>query len=518
MLKQQHQLFAFLLVCADAFVMGVAALAAWLGRELFLKYTATNPGHLPSFIQPGANYRHWWPTSWEQYIKEPLVVFIIPLGLMSLWCFKLYRPRRDRSLVAEARQLALASLVAVASLVVVLWAIGNDAITSGPMGSAIPTLPYIPGDFVPPVVFGRTVDVGRVQLLMLAAILPVALIAHRASFRIGLRILRRHGWNQRHVAIIGVGRIGRIVHQTLARNSWTGIQVAYFISHQDENTRTECNGRPVLGGLRDLEHTLERCPVDAVYLALPNRCAAQLSRIQQRLERFPIDVRIVPDVNPRYLPQSMVLHELDGMPILSYRESPMNGIPGVIKRGMDIVGALIGIILFSPVMIAAAIAVRLSGPGPIIFRQPRVSIGGQRFEIYKFRTMHQVNAEREPTSWTLRDDPRVTRVGRFLRKTSIDELPQLFNVLIGDMSLVGPRPEMASLIARHREDWRGYMLRQHVKAGMTGWAQINGLRGNTSLRRRLRYDLYYIRNWSLWFDLKILLLTPWRGFVHRNAH
>jgi exopolysaccharide biosynthesis polyprenyl glycosylphosphotransferase len=265
------------------------------------------------------------------------------------------------------------------------------------------------------------------------------------------------------------------------------------------------------------------CRVDAVYLAIPNARASILPRVLQRLERFAVDIRIVPDVNPRYLPQSMAVGELDGMPVLSYRESPLQGIGGVAKRAIDIVGSLIGLVVFAPVMLAAAIAVRLSGPGRVIFKQRRVSLGGQTFKIYKFRTMYNVRDEVGPAStahpgWTARNDPRITPVGRFLRRTSIDELPQLLNVLKGSMSLVGPRPERPELIERFRVDWRGYMLRQHVKAGITGWAQVNGLRGDTSLRKRLQYDRFYIRNWSLWFDLRILALTLVRGWVHRNAH
>jgi lipopolysaccharide/colanic/teichoic acid biosynthesis glycosyltransferase len=183
-------------------------------------------------------------------------------------------------------------------------------------------------------------------------------------------------------------------------------------------------------------------------------------------------------------------------------------------------------LLFAPLMIAVGVAVRLSSRGPVIFKQERVSLGGEVFNIYKFRTMFHAEEERREASevsgaspaWTQRDDPRITRVGRFLRRTSLDELPQLFNVLLGDMSLVGPRPERPELIDRFRDDWRGYMLRQHVKAGITGWAQVNGLRGDTSLRKRLQHDLFYIRHWSLGFDIKILWLTLFRGFVHRNAH
>lgn len=500
-------------MACDAACIGAAALLAWIARKLIIT------------MPPG--YR-FWPLSWESYLKEPLVFFAVPITLYALWALKVYRPKRDRSLWAEYGQIVQASALAVAGMVVAMWAVGNDAIDSSAAGVHL-------------TVYGVELDASRVQLMALALILPIVLGAQRTVLRHGLRHARRRGWNQRHVAIIGVGRVARIACQTIDRNSWTGLHVAYFISHEDENTRTEILNRPVLGGLRDLESTLRHCRVDAVYIAIPTAHSAMIPELLQRLERYSIDVRIVPDVNPRYLPQSMVMSELDGMPILSYRESPLNGLGGLSKRALDLIGAVAALVIFSPVMAAAAIAVRLSSPGPIVFKQPRVSLNGQAFNIYKFRTMRHVEdearegvetlegdddhgegvdefeAKDRPREWTRENDPRITRVGRFLRRTSLDELPQLFNVLSGEMSLVGPRPERPELIERFREDWRGYMLRQHVKAGMTGWAQVNGLRGNTSLRRRLKYDLFYVRNWSLWLDLRILVMTISRGFIHENA-
>ena len=257
--------------------------------------------------------------------------------------------------------------------------------------------------------------------------------------------------------------------------------------------------------------------VDAVYIALPAANADQIPKLLHRLERFPVNVRYVPDINPRYTPQRMLLGQLEGMPILSYRENPTLGLGGITKRSIDIAGAVFGLIVLSPILILIATAIRLTSPGRVLFKQSRVSIGSDEFKIYKFRTMRSDPKDRSAT-WTTRDDPRITKLGSFLRKSSLDELPQLFNVLRGEMSLVGPRPERPELIARFRDNQRGYILRQHVKAGMTGWAQVNGLRGNTGLRKRLQYDLFYIRNWSIWFDIRILFATIIRGFVHHNAH
>lgn len=536
MLKQQHQYLLVMLALADGLVVLSAAFLAWILRKiLVVPITDYNPAdairpRTPAevVLNPLAGYGPedaytFWPeaTQWESYFKQPLLLAALLCCMLSFYAFKLYRPRRDRSLAGELAQVVKASTVAVMAMVVVLWGVGSSQLAGG----NIPSRPFQ--------IFGFSLDANRTQMVLFGILLLGMMSAHRTTFRMFLRWLRRRGYNLRHVAIIGVGRTGRIAAQTLDRNSWTGLRVSHFISHKHENRLAECMGRPVFGGLRDLEQTMTRCKVDAVYLALPSREAPSTGRILRRLERFSVDVRIVPDINPRHVQQSMMVHELDGMPVLSYRESPANGVGGACKRAVDLAGAAAAFVLLSPVISVCALAVALSGPGPVIFRQRRVGLGGEIFWMYKFRTMRHAAeeaAELETTvervddgqsgeaGWTRRDDPRITPTGRFLRRTSLDELPQLLNVLRGEMSLVGPRPERPELIERFREDWRGYMLRQHVKAGMTGWAQVNGLRGDTSLRRRLRYDLYYVRHWSLLFDLRILAMTPVRGFVHRNAH
>jgi Undecaprenyl-phosphate glucose phosphotransferase len=477
LLKQRHQFFVALFGLLDATVVTIACFVAWAVRMRLVE--------------------GWFPPSWESWVKGPLFLFVVPVVLFCTWFFNLYKPRRDLSLWPEQRDVAKTTVVSMGAVIVLLWGVGNDAIVK---------------------------EGGRVQLILLSGMLPLTLGVHRFACRTVLREVRRRGKNLRHVAIIGVGRLGQIVYHTISRNPWTGINVSYFISHHPRTQRTECLDRAVVGGLEDLASTLETHPVDAVYLAIPNAQAAAMPAILQALDKFVVDVRIVPDVHPRFVPQSMVVNELDGMPILSYRECPSSGLGGVTKRALDLMGAGVAMCLFAPIFLLVAAAVKLSSPGPVIFKQRRVSLGMQTFKIYKFRTMYHVEDEENGThahlqnGWTQRGDPRITPIGRWLRRTSLDELPQLLNVLKGQMSLVGPRPERPELIQRFREDWRGYMLRQHVKAGMTGWAQVNGLRGQTSLRKRLQYDLFYVRHWSLLFDLRILWLTVFRGFVHRNAH
>jgi Undecaprenyl-phosphate glucose phosphotransferase len=444
------------------------------------------------------------PTEVSVWLREPLTAFAVPLGLVAMWGMGLYRPRRDRGLAAEAAQLLKVSVGTCISVIVVLW-LRNGTETGADTDRVQ--------------MWGVMVDGARLELIALAMSLPVMLVAARATFRIGLRAIRRRGWNLRHVAVIGTGRLGRIACRTFDRNGWTGIHVAYFISHHEQSSIKSCVDRPVHGGLKDLEEILDRYKPDAIYLALPTTRSGLTPSLLQRLERFAVDVRIIPDVPTKYVPQSMGVHELDGMPILSVRECPSeHGLGGFCKRSLDLAGALVGLAIFSPLMLLIAVAIRLTSPGPVIFKQRRVSLGGEQFEIYKFRTMIHMDDEQPAAAWTSRHDSRITALGSWLRRTSLDELPQLFNVLMGEMSLVGPRPERPELITKFREDWRGYMLRQHVKAGMTGWAQVNGLRGDTSLKKRLQLDLFYVRHWSLGFDLKILWLTLFRGFTHPNAH
>ncbi|HHN78112.1 MAG TPA: exopolysaccharide biosynthesis polyprenyl glycosylphosphotransferase, partial [Phycisphaerales bacterium] len=456
MLKQYNQLFVCMLILADAAMVAVASYGAWAFR-------------LAALDEPP-------PSDWEGYVKGPLILFTIPIMLFVLYATHLYEPRRDRRVIAELGGVLKASLIGSAGVVVSMWVAGNDLIDTAGVVSTAPA--DAGGSGIGD--FAGVLGPARFQIALLAVMMPVLVGSQRATIRMVLRRLRRSGRNLRHVAIVGTGRLGQIVARTLSRNSWTGLRVSYFISHHAQTRRERCLTRPVLGGLDDLESLLERHKVDAVYLALPGSRAGLLPGLLRRLDRFAVNVRVVPDILPRHMPLSMHVSQLEGMPILSYRENPAMGLGGVTKRAIDIVGALTGLILLSPLFVVIAVLVRLSGPGRILFKQSRVSVGGEEFKIYKFRTMRSDIRETEP-GWTRRNDPRVTRIGRVLRKTSLDEIPQLFNVLRGEMSLVGPRPERPELIKRFREDWRGYMLRQHVKAGMTGWAQVHGLRGDTCL-------------------------------------
>ena len=219
------------------------------------------------------------------------------------------------------------------------------------------------------------------------------------------------------------------------------------------------------------------------------------------------------------IPTKPYTEDLMGLPVINIRYVPLtNTGNSLVKRVMDIVGSLVGIILTSPIMLVCAVLVKLTSPGPVIFKQERVGLHNKPFYMYKFRSMELQKETDEKKAWTVRNDPRVTGVGKFMRRTSIDELPQLFNILKGDMSLVGPRPERPLFVEKFKEEIPRYMVKHQVRPGLTGWAQVNGLRGDTSIRKRIEYDIYYIENWSLWFDIKIIIMTFFTGFINKNAY
>ena len=244
----------------------------------------------------------------------------------------------------------------------------------------------------------------------------------------------------------------------------------------------------------------------------------KLERIVDMCEKSGVHTKFIPDYNSLF-PSNPYTEDLMGLPLINIRYVPLsNTLYAFIKRCMDIAGACFCLVLFSPVMLAAAIGTAISGGGPVIFKQERIGMHGRPFQMYKFRTMIEQAPEDEERAWTTKEDARVTRFGRILRKTSIDEMPQFVNVLMGNMSLVGPRPERPQFVEKFKEEIPRYMVKHQVRPGITGWAQVNGYRGDTSIRKRIEYDLYYIENWSIGFDFKILLMTIFRGFINKNAY
>lgn len=317
--------------------------------------------------------------------------------------------------------------------------------------------------------------------------------------------------------VVGADELARRTAERLSRRPELGVEVIGFLSVDPTNTETEIGGIPVLGGWRLTGRVIEEYGVGLVLICLPLNFQERMSDVIDLIGDNMVEIKIVPDVY-RFTSLRLSVEQFDGLPIISVRESPMHGWNRVVKRGTDIIFACVAIALTWPIMLLAALAVKLTSRGPVFYRQERMGIDGRIFMMSKFRTM-KLDAEKETGPvWACQGDDRRTVVGSFLRRFSIDELPQLLHVLKGEMSLVGPRPERPEFIDRFRKEVPKYMLRHKMKAGMTGWAQINGFRGNTSLEGRIKHDLDYIENWSLGLDLKILSRTVWYVLVDRNAY
>ncbi len=356
----------------------------------------------------------------------------------------------------------------------------------------------------------------RLVIAYFGTIGAVSLLLFRVGLRSTLRHLRSLGYNLRHVVIVGEGKQVESLITHLEEAPELGIRVAGLVTHELSQTQV-VGGKSVLGRYGEVDRVIAQWQPDGVLVALPLRHQDQMDRILRKLADEPIDVHVVPDVRT-YATLGCQVERFYGLPVVRINESPLNGWAALCKRATDFSAALVGIILISPLLTLIALAVKLSSPGPILYSQERMGLDGKTFKMLKFRSM-RIDAEVDSGAvWARKGDSRCTPLGAFLRKTSLDELPQLWNVLRGDMSLVGPRPERPVFVSQFRSQVPHYMLRHKVKAGITGWAQINGWRGNTSLSRRIECDLYYIQNWSYLLDLKILTMTLWKGFVNKNAY
>ena len=296
-----------------------------------------------------------------------------------------------------------------------------------------------------------------------------------------------------------------------------GYHVFGILDDNMERTATY-RGIQMIGRTEDLEDILKEHQLDEIIIALSLSEYYKLAHIVAVCEKSGVHTKLIPDYG-NIIPTRPYTEDLMGLPVINIRYVPLsNTFNAMAKRAVDIVGSLVCIVLFSPIMLLAALLVKLTSPGPVIFRQERVGLHNQPFVMYKFRSMQVQSKSREKAGWTTKNDVRVTGVGKFMRRTSIDELPQLFNVLKGEMSLIGPRPERPQFVEKFREEIPRYMVKHQVRPGMTGWAQVNGYRGDTSIRKRIDCDLYYIENWTMELDIKILFLTVFKGFINKNAY
>jgi Undecaprenyl-phosphate glucose phosphotransferase len=364
--------------------------------------------------------------------------------------------------------------------------------------------------FLKPYAFSRLVFV-HFYVFIIVGLLAYRPMLRRAWARIS------PGYAGERVVIVGVEDLGRMVADKIRRQPVLGLSLVGFLTQTPAKVGTEVDGLPVLGLYNDLKGAIAQFGVNVVVVALPLSAHDRIREVMDEVAEEMVDVQVVPDYF-RYISLQGTVEEFDGLPIIGLRSTPLEGWGRVLKRGVDLAGSVAGLVVLAPVMLVLAVGVKLSSPGPVLFRQKRMGLDGKVFDMLKFRSMRQdAEADCGPV-WACREDPRRTRWGAFMRRTSLDELPQLINVLKGEMSLVGPRPERPEFIVDFKTKIPRYMLRHKMKAGITGWAQINGWRGNTSLERRIEHDLYYIENWSLRLDFKIMVLTVIRGFIHPHAY
>jgi len=411
---------------------------------------------------------------------------MLPLWYIVFKAFGLYRPRRISSKFAEVVNIATATAIAILILVSLTF-------------------------------FVRRYEFSRLTFVYFGIICVVALCVERIIFREFLRLIRKRGYNLRHALIVGTGNLALDVTDRVHSHPELGIKIKGLLSDEKSQIGNELKGFKVLDTFENILNIVKDHNIDMVLITLPLSAHERLKSILDDIGDEMVSIMLIPDLLELATLRGDI-GEFEGMPIISLRDTPLYGWNVVAKRVMDIMLSIAILLAVSPLMFVISILVKATSVGPVFYKQERMGLDGKIFSMLKFRTM-ETQAEKETGPvWAAKGDSRRTPIGSFLRKTSMDELPQFFNVLKGDMSIVGPRPEREFFIQQFRSKIPKYMLRHKMKAGITGWAQISGWRGNTSLEKRIEYDIYYIENWSLRFDLIIMWLTIWRGLVNKHAY
>ncbi|OOB79197.1 MAG: undecaprenyl-phosphate glucose phosphotransferase [Epulopiscium sp. Nuni2H_MBin001] len=432
------------------------------------------------------------------------IAIIIPIIWILYYLFDLYSPLRVKSIHKEVMSIMKANLLAYLIFFVALYLFNEP-------------------------------NYSRWLVTIFFIINTMAASAMRAVIKNILHKYRKSGYNLKHCIVIGTTPTASDFITKIKHNAYWGynicgiVEATYFekpiitaaLAGEIDLSTKYANafaGYSVLGHVSNLEEILNNNDIDIIFIALEGEHQVYLKKILYVCEKSGVKTNIIPYYH-RYVPAKPYMDDLDGLPVIDVRHVPLDNIfKWFVKRFFDIVLSIIIIILISPVLIFSAIMIKLSSKGPILFKQERVGLDRKPFQMYKFRSMRVQSAETEKSQWTTKNDPRKTAWGSFMRKTSIDELPQFFNVLKGDMSIVGPRPERPYFVDKFKEEIPRYMIKHQVRPGITGWAQVNGLRGDTSIEERIAYDLYYIENWEFLFDVKIIFLTIFKGFINKNAY
>ena len=471
MIKDNQQHFNRLQVVMDAVVMIVSYAFAW-----WLKFSS-------GFVDKEIGV-----LSFEFYMRA--LILIVPLYILLYYAFNLYTPKR-----VQGRRLEFSNIV---------------------LANTVGLLILMAGFFLALSYSEQLKNFSRSMFIYFFMINIVLEEIERLMIRAFLRSIRKNGYNQKHILLVGYSKAAEQYIDRIKQNPQWGYNIRGIL---DDNIArgTMYKGVKVIGSVGNLSYILPENKLDEIAITLGLEEYYKLEKIVAECEKSGVHTKFIPDYG-NIIPTRPYTEDLLGLPVINIRYVPLsNTFNALIKRLTDIIGSIICIIIFSPIMLTSAVLVKMTSKGPLIFKQERVGLHNKPFQMYKFRTMYVQTEEEEKKGWTQKNDPRVTSVGRFLRKTSLDEFPQLFNVLKGDMSLVGPRPERPQYVEKFREEIPRYMIKHQVRPGMTGWAQVNGYRGDTSIRKRIEHDLYYIENWTLGLDIKILFLTVFKGFINKNA-
>ena len=467
MIKDNQKHFNRLQVVIDAFVIALSYILAWL-----IKFEGPFAAGSVKAL------------SFQQYMV--LLIGIVPGFLILYYAFNLYTPKRMQGRRLEFANITKANTIGVFLVIGALYVL-------------------------------KQLDYSRAVLFIFYVINIVAETAVRNIIRYILRDMRKKGYNQKHVILVGYSRAAEEYIDRVLQNTQWGYTIRGIL---DDNVEagTTYKGIKVIGRIANLMVILPENRLDEIAITLGLSEYYRLEEIVALCEKSGVHTKFIPDYN-NIIPTKPYTEDILGLPVINIRHVPLsNTFNAMVKRLMDIVGSVFGIIVASPLMLLACLLIKLTSPGPLIYKQERVGLHNKTFWMYKFRSMEVQPESEEKKAWTTKNDPRVTGIGKLMRRTSIDELPQLFNILKGDMSLVGPRPERPFFVEKFREEIPRYMVKHQVRPGLTGWAQVNGYRGDTSIRKRIEYDLYYIENWTIGLDIKIMFLTIFKGFVNKNAY
>lgn len=465
MIKSNQHFFNFLLVVFDAVVVSGALLLAW-----YIRFVSP-------FFTDGVRTMHF-----EAYVG--LLIFIIPVYLILFLIFGLYKPYRKQRFFKECQEIILSNVIGILIVMAVLYT-------------------------------EKSIHFSRYMLGLFFLFSIVIMSLERGTIRKVLRMMRERGYNIKYIIIVGAGALGQAFADKVLGDRQLGYKICGYVD--DYYPKSDKNGLPILGTTKEMNDILEEFRVDEVIIALPNTSFKRINDVIDKCEYQGIKTQVIPDYFNLVQGSRPAFDELDGIPLINTRYIPLDEpFNKFVKRALDILLSGTFLVVFSWLYLILAILVKITSPGPIIYKQIRVGMNRREFYIYKFRSMRNDIPEKGDKLWTTEDDPRKTKFGSFIRKTSLDEIPQFFNVLKGDMSIIGPRPERPFYVQQFKDEVPKYMIKHHVRPGITGWAQVNGWRGDTSIVERINCDIEYIEKWSLLLDVKVFFMTF--GALVKNAY